>query len=349
MNTTYNILKDYFSSLKKKFGEVTFLYHPDDKGFIQLVFDDDEDGGIVALPEMQILLTKSGSNPNLETGIIKKHLSPALKKLKKENLFNRDSLYIYLQHVDEEKDLILEVKAKKKKSIFPDPQQFTFDLSMTNRGNGKSQWWKSIDPNSQGLIDPDYLPTKKDWSRSYQCLQDVKDDYDGHSLSKGKSQKENKRLKNIQLISENKIKKLWDYEHSDLKEIFSNRFCQMLQQIGVTNVEYYPLKTTCKATKSSSSTYYQLAVIVGLTKGILFFDEEDHDQRTNILRVDEDFDLIRADKKIMDGISHKIIRSEIYPQAFVVDNDIKEAIEANGMTGFMFKKVPFFDENEFGS
>lgn len=345
-DTSYEIIKGFFNKLDKKVDSVNFFFHPDQDALIVVEYN--EENPDIFLPELDELIQKSGAEYEAKYKIFKKHVSPILKQLHKEKFFKHSPLEVTIQYVDGDAEIVLNIKGKKtKKSLFPEPEDYSFDLSMISKGSGKKQWWYSYDPNSQSLINPDHLPTKEGGPRPYQCLLDPKDKYDGYTLSKGVSQKENKALKNIQLISDKKIKKLWDYESSDLNEIFSSRFCQMLQHMGVSNVEYYPVTTTCKTTGESSKTYYQLAVIVGLTEGVLFFDRKENKQRTKSLRVDKNFDHIRAKKNVMDKCPHKIIRCAIKPSAVLVDNDIKEAVEANGLTGFMFKAIPFYDAKEF--
>lgn len=347
---THDRLKKIFNSIDPKVDEVNLFFHPDkDEAIVtEYARGKDERKQELFLPQLGDLIKKSGAEFEDKFKIFKKHVTPILKKLKEDGRFKQSPLCVTIQYVDFDPEIVINIKSKKtKKSLFPEPEDYAFDLSMIKRGSGKKKWWKSIDPNSQGLINPDLLPTKEGWPRPYQRLKDIKKQYDGYGLSRGESQKGNKKLDKIELVAPMKIKKLWDYESSDLCEVFSSRFCRMLQEIGVKNVEYYPIKTTCKVSKEFSDTYYQLAVIVGLTNGILFFDEDDRKLRKSAVDVDDDFDHVRAKKDTMDKLKHKIVRCSIYPQAFVVDNDIKEAIEVNGMTGFMFKEIPFFDKNEF--
>ena len=255
-----------------------------------------------------------------------------ITKYTKANIFNQQSLHIYSQHIDGEKEVILKIESKKNKSLFPNPQQYEFDLSMVN--HSKSRWWKVITPAWQE-------------GRSFQNLEvpeNERDNVDFYSWC-GESL-DDEDIKSLHLISERKIKKLWDYESSDLSEIFSDRLCQMLTQMNVKNIEYYPVTVTCKATKEASDSYYKLANIVGLVDGILFYEDldfDDDDEDEAIVESKRVSDYIgaklKAEKQILDSIEEKIIRCKGCPQIFIVDNDIKEACEANLITGIQFEEI----------
>jgi hypothetical protein len=322
---SYNILKTFFLDCEKNIEEVTFYFHPDNQnGEIDISFNDSGDyDSDEYLPELAALMDKSNLDQfdKEKYVIFKKHISLVLKKLFEDNSFKQKILYVYCQHVDEDKEIILKIEPSNKKNLFPDPQEYRFDLSMLNQERAKSQWWKVVTP-----------PWQND--RPFQNLELAVEIDDEFVPWCGESLK-HIDIKTIELISENKIKKLWDYESSDLEEVFSKRFCQMLDQIGVKNIEYYPLKVTCKATKQSSSTYYKLANIVGLVEGVSFY-EKGKETPAKKPRLNNS---LKAEKKVLDGIKEKIIRCKSQPQIFIIDNDIKEACEVNAITGIEFEEI----------
>ncbi len=337
---SYQIIKTFFSNLKKETEEVTFFFHPDNSdGEIDISYNDNDDFDTsLYLPELKNVMAEN----NLDTynaakyHIFRNHISTTLKELQKKKLFSQHTLFIYSQHIDGEKEIILRIQSKKNKPLFPNSQQYSFDLSMLNQNNGKSKWWKVITPTWQE-------------DRPYQNLelsQNDRDNFDFYSWC-GESLL-NKGIKNLQLISERKISKLWDYESSELSEVFSDRFCQMLSQMQVTNIEYYPITVTCKATGETSDSYYRLANIVGLVEGISFYDKSDYKKGIETIinsnRVYKKINAkIKAEKKILDSIDKKIVRCKDCLQIFIVDNDIKQACDVNAITGIQFEEIELIE------
>ncbi len=141
----------------------------------------------------------------------------------------------------------------------------------------------------------------------------------------------------MRLISHKKITKLWDYECSELGDIFSDRFCQLLQAFRVKNVEYFPVTTVCKTTKKSSGTFYKWVNIVGNVNAFTTVRDARRGTKKKV-----------ADRHAFDTLNKKIVRagrkaSFDYP-TFFVDNDIKEACDTYRMTGVIFESLVFADE-----
>jgi hypothetical protein len=207
------------------------------------------------------------------------------------------------------------------------------------------KWWKITQPMDQEQNGVRYFELTKE-SRKYEDF----NSWEGESLNKCD-------IRNLELLSDYKIGKLEDYAKSDLYEVFSDRFCQMLNQIGVNNIEYYPLTVTCNGRKESSSTYYKLANIVGRVKDICFYDAKrgidcssTEDLKSRILKnriyaITKNREkiispsILQSKKEALEIIEEKILRYDqerMRVPYLIVDNDIKEACEANSITGISF-------------
>ena len=239
--TSLQIIKDFLLNSEKE--EITLFFHPDnDDGIIDVVYENGDFEADLYLPDLATMVSKH----NLDTYdieryyLFKNHIKSILSILEKENIFSKRNLLVYTQHIDGEKEVILNAEIKKR-TLFPSPQQYSFNLSMVHQ-NRERKWWKVVAPIWQE-------------DRPFQNLElspNARKDMDFYSWL-GTSI-HHLDIKKIKLISEQKIKKLWDYESSDLDEVFSDRFCQMLIQIGVKNIEFYPIELTCKATGETNSS-----------------------------------------------------------------------------------------------
>jgi hypothetical protein len=78
------------------------------------------------------------------------------------------------------------------------------------------KWWKITQPIDQEQNGVRYFELTKE-SRKYEDFNSWK----GESLN-------NYDIRNLELLSDYKIGKLEDYAKSNLYEVFSDRFCQML-------------------------------------------------------------------------------------------------------------------------
>jgi len=336
---SYQVIKQFFLDCEKNIEEVTFFFHPDNNdGEIDISYNENGDFDTdLYLPELANLMDKNnlGTYNKVKYEIFKNHIITTLRELKKEGIFKQQFLYVYSQHVDGVKEIALGIEPKKNKNLFPHPQNYSFNLSMVNQENGENKWWKVITPTWQKNrpfqnleLSPNTIDQVPFYSQSGTSLHHV-------------------GIKNLQLVSEHKIKKIWDYESSDLDEVFSERFCQLLNQIGVNNIEYYPMTVTCKATGESSNSYYKLANIVGLVEGIFFYDRSDFEKGTETMvkgkRVGAAMSVLKAKKEVLDGIEEKVIRCKDSPTIFIVDNDIKEACDINVITGIDFEEIGFVE------
>lgn len=333
-DTSYQIIKTFFLECKKDVEEVTFFFHPDnDDGAIDISYNDNDDFETdLYLPELAALMAERNLDTYDEEKYhwFKSHIASILETLNKENVFTKKNLFVYSQHIDGAKEVILRIDIKKI-NLFPPSQHYSFDLSMVHQERER-KWWKVVTPTWQEdrpFQNLELTPNTREDINFYSWI--------GESLC-------HINIKNLTLISDRKIKKLWDYESSDLYEIFSDRFCQMLSQIGVKNIEYYPVTVTCKATEETSSSYYKLANIVGLVEGIYFYDKSDFEKGIDTIikskRVWKKVNsIMKAKKEILYCIEEKIVRCKDCRQLFIVDNDIKEACEINKITGIEFEDI----------
>ncbi len=330
------IIKTFLLERIKEIDEITFFFHPDNNdGEIEISIDEHGDYDTdINLPELKDLIAKSNLDTYDENKylLFKNHIESTIKALNKHNVFaKKNNLSIYTQHIDKSKEAILSIN---KKNIFPLSQNYTFNLQLTNQKNEK-KWWKVIPP----LYQED---------RAFQNLnRSEKDNQNVNFYSDEGLSLRHLNIKNLALISELKLKKLWDYEASDLEAIFSNRFCEMLNQIGVKNIEYYPLAVTCNTTGDTSSSYYKLANIVGLIEGVYLYEKSDFEKGIDTLIKNRRFakfnTTLKIEKEVLNSCKEKIVRCKAYPEIFIVDNDIKIACEINAISGIEFEEVHLLD------
>lgn len=111
--------------------------------------------------------------------------------------------------------------------------------------------------------------------------------------------------------------------------IFSQRFIDILNSLGVDNVQYFDADVTYAPT--GEKIPYKVANIVGVVSG-LDLDESEviMSSRGSVLAIDE----MCLDEKKLEG--NKICRLQEDVMLTVVHRSIKEAVEDAGLTGFLF-------------
>ncbi|ATB49467.1 imm11 family protein [Corallococcus macrosporus] len=111
--------------------------------------------------------------------------------------------------------------------------------------------------------------------------------------------------------------------------LFSQRFIELLEELGVDNVQYFDAEVVYAPT--GQKLPYKVANIVGIVSG-LDLDRSDvvMSNRGNVLQIRE----MRLSEDKLQG--HGICRLREDLMLIVVHRRIKEAIEAAALSGFMF-------------
>jgi hypothetical protein len=110
--------------------------------------------------------------------------------------------------------------------------------------------------------------------------------------------------------------------------LFSERFIKLLSDLNVDNIQYIKAKVTYEPT--GLQLPYKAANIIGIVSGLdLDNSEVEFDDDIVI-----DIESMCFDESKMQG--HKIFRLQESIMHVVVHRSIKEAIEEDGLTGFMF-------------
>lgn len=111
--------------------------------------------------------------------------------------------------------------------------------------------------------------------------------------------------------------------------MFSQRFIEILDTLGVDNIQYLDADVTYEPTGEKLS--YKVANVVGIFSGL---DMEQSDvilsSQGNVLSIEK----MRFDDSKLDG--HKIFRLYEDIMLLIVHRSIKEAVENAGLTGLMF-------------
>lgn len=111
--------------------------------------------------------------------------------------------------------------------------------------------------------------------------------------------------------------------------MFSQRFIDILNSLGVNNIQYFDADV--KYAPTGEKLAYKVSNIVGIVSGL------DMDQsevilsaRGNVLQIEK---MCLDEEKLKD---HKICRLQEDIMLAVVHKSIKEAVEGAGLTGFLF-------------
>lgn len=110
--------------------------------------------------------------------------------------------------------------------------------------------------------------------------------------------------------------------------LFSEHFIELLKKLNVYNIQYFDAKVTFEPT--GLQLPYKAANIIGIVSG-LDLDNSEVEFDDNIII---DIESMCFDENKMQGL--KIFRLQESIMHIVVHRSIKEAIEAAGLTGFMF-------------
>ncbi len=120
-------------------------------------------------------------------------------------------------------------------------------------------------------------------------------------------------------------------------QIFSKKFIGILDQLQVNNIEYFDADVTYEPTGEQLD--YKVANIIGVISGLdleksqVIYDEDDEDDD------EDDPFILEIEKMCFDDTKmkgNKIFRLQESIMHIVVHKSIKKAVEAAGLTGFMF-------------
>lgn len=111
--------------------------------------------------------------------------------------------------------------------------------------------------------------------------------------------------------------------------MFSQRFIDILNSLGVDNVQYFDADVTYEPTGEKCP--YKVANIVGIVSG-LDMDESEviMSGKGNVL----DIEVMSLDEEKLKG--QKVVRLQEDIMLMIVHRTIKEAVEEAGLTGFLF-------------
>ena len=138
----------------------------------------------------------------------------------------------------------------------------------------------------------------------------------------------------VTLITDEKAPITEDFPPRDIHEsakftLFSRKFIDTLSNLDIENIEYLPAEVTDQATNKTLD--YSVANIV---KRITALDEEKSDfifdSHGNIMGVGE---MVFDESKIQ---NHKIFLLSEVPSLIIVHESIKNAVESENLTGFLF-------------
>jgi TPR repeat protein len=267
-----------------------------------------------------------------------KHFGNACMKLKEENAFDplvEDYMSIWVATVDTDRKQICTVgDMSEAKGLFEEEKKLKFDLTMIGKGRAKEQWWWA-DYKTNYEDEVKFKPTK------YEIEKKLGIDFTtwyGESMA-------DKGLPTFK-TSLKSTTKLLDWMWADEHEVWSYKLCALMDAIGVKNIEYYPLTISHKTLKQKSKSYYKLANIVGVSNAVESTGYDQPDCFENLDSIGFEEDHLKGNKKKLDKIKLKIFRAKSgRNHGLVMDNDLKMAIEANGISGIEFKEIPFWQSN----
>lgn len=123
-------------------------------------------------------------------------------------------------------------------------------------------------------------------------------------------------------------------------EIWSSYFCDLLTAAGVNNLQFFPIEITNTANSTSSIDYYRLVNVVGINDHAVTCDDKNPSVRSVEGIVDHQNLKIRPAE--VNGEEKRIFRiHDLRTSGFLLDNQLKEIIEAHDISGVKFHSVPF--------
>lgn len=120
--------------------------------------------------------------------------------------------------------------------------------------------------------------------------------------------------------------------------LFSDRLRQILDGLLIDNIQYFAAKVTSQDTKEPCRTKYWLANVIGLLDCI------DHEQSDG--KYDEDLEQYEWKSFVVDprrAMGVKVFRPLDERQLIVVEESVKEAIEAAQLVGIRLRNTRDFD------
>lgn len=111
--------------------------------------------------------------------------------------------------------------------------------------------------------------------------------------------------------------------------LFSQRFIELLERLGVDNIQYFNANVTYQSNPQKLA--YKAANILGVISAL--------DMEASEVVLTSQGSVITIEKMVLDEErlqGHKIIRLFESVGNVIVHKTVKEAIEAEGLTGFMF-------------
>ncbi len=264
------------------------------------------------------------------------HFGHACQRLKENKIFDPlvdDQLSVWIETAATKRKKICTVgNSSKIDSVFA-MEDLSFDLTATRSATTKEKWWFA----SCASLAPEKLELQPQFHEVLSDRGDSVMSWQGESLAKHKDLRFKANIQSTRQLS--------DWMYANAYEVWSYKLCALMKELGVTNIEYYPIQVTHEDLQETSDLFYQLAIVVGTNENVILVTEDDTELHDWEPFFEKEF--LRGKKQLLDNTSLKVFRVDrVENYGLVIDNTVKTALEANQITGIDFFEIPFWNCNE---
>lgn len=131
---------------------------------------------------------------------------------------------------------------------------------------------------------------------------------------------------------------LKEWVHTGRRDVWSYRLIGVLRQLGIKELTVSPMAASQLALKQASKSFYASATLDEVRTDV-FLAEADDERKRDYGADKSDVSRLRFGKTLAAERKPKAFRIDGWSRGIVVSDDVKRAIEANGISGILFSEI----------